>query len=338
MGFTELLSVIDKERKLYIQMHRPPDPDCLASASLLSDMLGSYGVDSSIVYTGPISKPETMELIGNLGIKLTRLDTEQNKELVRKEDQIIVVDCQKENSNVSHLPGEYIACIDHHPELSGNVYAYSDIQPDYGACSSILYEYAIDIKYEVSPDQAALLLYGIRIDTDELSRKKYSKDIDIFSALYKTANMDLLANIGRNRIRPEDISTTLVAYENLTIKNKIAFSFAGDDKAKEALAELADKLISLSDVSFVVVYSKCFNGYHFSLRSQTFTMNAGKIAKLAFSKVNGDGGGHKYMAGGLVPKVAFMDLSGSKAVMERVIDIIEEAIAESEKEADEAVK
>ena len=336
MGFNELVSVIDKNRALYIQMHRPPDPDCLACASVLSDMLASVGFKSGIVYTGVISKPETTELIGNLGIKLIRLDTDTNKNLIQKEDQIIVVDCQKENSNVAPLQGEYIACIDHHPELSKNVYAYVDIRPDYGACSSMIYEYAQDINYELSPVQAALLIYGIRIDTDDLSRRKYLNDVDIFASLYKIANLEILSNIGRNSIRPEDISTTIVAYENLTIKNNIAYSFAGDDKAKESLAELADKLISLADISFVVVYSKCFNGYNFSVRSQTFTLNAGKIAKTAFAKVNGDGGGHKYMAGGLIPKVAFMDLAGSsKAVMERIIDLIEEAIVEVNNEVEE---
>jgi len=332
MGFNELVSVIDKDRKLYIQMHRPPDPDCLASASVLSDMLRNAGIDSNIVYTGPISKPETIELISNLGIKLTRLDTEKNKDMVVDGDQIIVIDCQKENSNVTHLAGEYIACIDHHPELTANIYKYADIRPEFGACSSMIYEYAKEANYELGPAQAALLIYGIRIDTDELSRRKYLLDIDVFADLYKIANLEMLSSIGRNSIRPEDISTTIIAYENLTIKNNIAYSFAGDDKAKESLAELADKLISLADISFVVVYSKCFNGYTFSIRSQTFTMNAGKIAKNAFSKVNGDGGGHKYMAGGIIPKVAFMDLTGSKAVMERIIDLIEAAVDEVSRE------
>jgi nanoRNase/pAp phosphatase (c-di-AMP/oligoRNAs hydrolase) len=296
-------------------------------------MLKSVGFEPDIVFTGLIRKPETIELIDNLGIKLIRLDTETNRELVQEEDQIIVVDCQKENSNVTHLPGEYIACIDHHPELANKSYAYSDIRPEYGACSSLIYEYAVEFGYELSPVQAALLIYGIRIDTDDLSRRKYLLDIDVFSALYKIANLDILSTIGRNSIRPEDISTTIMAYENLTIKNNVAYSFAGDDKAKESLAELADKLISLADVSFVVVYSKCFNGYTFSIRSQVSTMHAGKIAKDAFSKLDGDGGGHMSMAGGLIPKVAFMDLAGGKAVMERIISIIEDSIVNPTGEA-----
>jgi nanoRNase/pAp phosphatase (c-di-AMP/oligoRNAs hydrolase) len=198
----------------------------------------------------------------------------------------------------------------------------------------LLYKYAVDYGYELSPVQAALMIYGIRIDTDDLSRRKYLLDIDIFCELYKIADLEILSAIGRNSIRPEDISTTIMAYENLTIKNNVAYSFAGDDKAKESLAELADKLISLADVSFVVVYSKCFNGFNFSIRSQISSMHAGKIARAAFSKVNGDGGGHISMAGGLIPKVAFMDLLGSKAVMERVIDMIEEAIENVANEAD----
>ena len=326
MGIKELLAIIDGERKLYIQMHRPPDPDCISSASVLSDILRSAGLAPQIIYTGLISKPETMELIENLGIKLIRLDTETNRNMVGENDQVIVIDCQKANSNVTRLPAEYIACIDHHPKLEDTCYAYSDIRPDFGACSSLIFEYAKDFDYELPPVQAALLMYGIRIDTDDLSRRKYLLDIDIFSALYKIANLDILSSIGRNSIRPEDISTTIIAYENLTIKNNVAYSYAGEDKAKESLAELADKMISLADVNFVAVYSKCFNGYNFSIRSQANTMHAGKIAKYAFSKINGDGGGHMFMAGGLIPKVAFMDLVGGKAVMERVIGIIEEAI------------
>ncbi|MDR1663726.1 MAG: DHH family phosphoesterase [Clostridiales bacterium] len=325
MGIKELVAVIDRGRKLYIQMHRPPDPDCIASASVLADMLSEEGLKPRIVYTGLIRKPETMELIEDLGIKLIRLDIETNKDLVTPKDQIIVVDCQKENSNVSHLQGEYIACIDHHPELAEKTYRYEDIRPEFGACASLIYSYAVEYGYEISPLQAALLIYGIRVDTADLARRKYMRDIDLFCELYKIANHDLLSNIGKNSIRPEDISTTIMAYENLTIKNNIAYSFAGEDKAKESLAELADKLISLEDVAFVVVYSRCFNGYNFSVRSQLSTMHAGKIVKYAFAKMKGDGGGHMSMAGGLVPKVAFMDLVGGKAIMERVINMFDDA-------------
>jgi len=224
------------------------------------------------------------------------------------------------------LVGEYIACIDHHPVHVENEYAYTDIRPEFGACASIIHEYAEEAGYELSPEQAALMIYGIRIDTGDLSRRKYLEDIDIFAKLYKIANQNLLTDIGKNAIRPEEISTTIMAYDNLTIKKNVAYSYAGDDRPKELLAEIADRLLSLAGISLVVVYSKLYSGYTFSIRSQTYMLNAGKIARHAFSLVGGDGGGHKYMAGGIIPKVAFMDLVGTKATMEKVIAIIEEAI------------
>ena len=335
MRFKELTEIIDSNRKLYIQMHRPPDPDCIASAFVLSEILKSVGFEPTPVYSGVIGKPETRELIENLGIKLVCVDSDSNKGMINPEDQIIVVDCQANNSNVLPLAGEYIACIDHHPELIKNEYKFTDIRPDFGACSSMIYEYAVEAKHDLTPTQAALLIYGIRIDTDDLSRRKYILDIDIFSELYKVADISILASIGRNSIRPEDISTTIMAYDNLTVKNNVAYSFAGDDKAKESLAVLADKLISLAGIQFVVVYSKCFNGYTFSIRSQTFRLNAGKIAKYACGEAGGDGGGHKYMAGGVIPKVSFMDLVGTKAVMQKVIALVEAAIEVAAAEEEE---
>ncbi len=326
--FKKLLAAIDSERKLYIQMHRPPDPDCIASASILFDMLTSAGLHPVIIYSGAIGKPGTLELIDALGIRLTRIDTDINKNLVQANDQVIVVDCQKENSNVAHLPGEYIACIDHHPELVNKDYRYEDIRPEYGACASILYEYAVGCGYALSPRQASLLLYAIRMDTDDLQRRYYEKDIDIFCALYKIADIAMLADIGRNSIRPEDISTTITAYGSLTLKNNFGFSYAGEDKARESLAELSDKLISLADVDFVVVYGRSFNGYGFSIRSQLDYLHAGEVARLAFAKANGDGGGHKTMAGGIIPKVAFMDLTSDKEIMQRIIEMVEDAIRE----------
>jgi len=332
MGFKELMNVIDKDRLLYIQMHRPPDPDCLASASVLADMLRSEGLNATVIYSGAIGNPKTLDLVNALEITLVRMDTEKNKGLVKPEDQIIVVDCQKENSNVMHLDGEYIACIDHHPEIVKKEYLYSDIRPEYGACSSLIYQYAVDHGYKISPTQAALLIYGIRIDTDDLNRKKYLLDIDCFAALYKIANLEVLSEINKNSIRPEDISTTITAYEHLTIKNRVAYSYAGDDKAKEALAELSDRLISLADVGFVVVYSKCFNGYTFSVRSQLANMEAGKIVHHAFAVVGGDGGGHGSMAGGIIPKVSFLDLNGNKEIMQKIIGLFEDAFEDFSKE------
>lgn len=59
-------------------------------------------------------------------------------------------------------------------------------------------------------------------------------------------------------------------------------------------------------------------------------MDAGKIVRYAFANIGGDGGGHGSMAGGIIPKVTFMDLSGDRAIMEQIIRIFEDAFQEFE--------
>lgn len=330
MALQELLSVIDSDRRLFIQMHRPPDPDCIASAVLLSELLKKAGLAPTIVYTGHISKASTLELISKLKLQLINIDT-HSVETVHAEDQIITIDCQADGGNVAPLDGEYIACIDHHNEVEPRYYKHKDIRPEFGACTSIVYLYAQECKYNISPELAALMIYGIRVDTEDLNRKKYLHDIDIFAELYKVADIELIMRMGNNSVRPEDINTTIIAYDNLTIKGNRAYSFAGEDKPKETLAELSDRLITLSDIGIVTVFSRNFNGYHFSVRSHSPDLDAGKIVKLAMSALGGDGGGHKHMAGGTAPRVAFLDDSGAKGVTKRVMEAMEEAIDEIKK-------
>lgn len=320
MGFKNLLNIIDSERKLFIQMHRPPDPDCLACAFILKEMLSQYGVTSTIVYTGNINRYETKELISRLNIPLYKVDTEENKGLIRQGNQIIVVDCQKNGGNVTIMDGEYIACIDHHPELDNSeIYKYCDIRPQYGACISILYEYAREIDYEIKPSLAALMLHGIKVDTGNLGRKRYLHDIGVFADLYRIADMDILSFINRNAMRLEDLNMVSSAYGNIVVKARMVYSYAGPDRSRESLAGIADDLITVADVDFAVVYSNCFNGYSFSVRSQDPCKDAGRIVNRLFAKLRGEGGGHVNSAGGVIPKTVFMDFSTEGEKMNHII-------------------
>jgi nanoRNase/pAp phosphatase (c-di-AMP/oligoRNAs hydrolase) len=323
-----LLSVTDKYRNLYIQIPRQPGADSIVSASVLSDMLRDSGFSPVIIHTGVVGNSKLMSLVDAVGINLVRCDAAGSKNLISTDDQIILVDCQRGNGNVSALPGEYIACIDHHPEIAQISCPFEDIRPDYGACSTIIYEYAVGCGYNLTPVQAALLIYGIKTDTDNLLRKKYVNDIDIFCSLYKTANLTVISKVCVQAGETVEITTTDTPYGNLTIKNNIGYSHAGDNKSREFLAVVADKLISLADADFIVVYSKTVNGYSFSVRSQMNHLHAGEITRVTFLKANGDGGGQAAMAGGTVPRVAFINTVGDKAVLEKIMDMFEETMNE----------
>ena len=104
----EIIASISGNR-VYIQTHNFPDPDAIASAYGLSVLLEKYGFSSSICYQGKIERFSTNGFIEKLGIKLTSLD--ELHEMIET-DEIILVDSQKGNANITDAIGNEIICID----------------------------------------------------------------------------------------------------------------------------------------------------------------------------------------------------------------------------------
>ena len=157
-------------KDVYIQTHNFPDPDAIASAYGLSVLLDRYGISSSICYRGRIERYTTNGLVERLGIKMMNIESASS---LNPNDEIILVDSQKGNTNIIDTDGDEIICIDHHPtfENSRNViYRYADIRPELGACSTIIAEYYIENNVPFDTKVATALIYGIKSDTMGLSR------------------------------------------------------------------------------------------------------------------------------------------------------------------------
>lgn len=183
----ELLSIITKDL-VYIQMHNYPDQDALASAYGLQVLLEVKGIKSTICYDGQIDKYNTLKMI-----ELLHIDIYNNKEFtMEEEDEIILVDGQMGNVNMVNFIGKKVACIDHHPKQEVLEYRFYDIRSEIGACASLIAEYFVDNKIEISMEIATALCYGIKMDTANLSRSGIDLDIDMFCLLYKKADKDIL--------------------------------------------------------------------------------------------------------------------------------------------------
>ena len=105
-------------KHVYIQTHNFPDADAIASAFGLSVLLEKYGIISSICYRGQIERYSTNELVNSLGIKM--INIEELKDINRN-DEVILVDSQKGNSNIITTKGDEIICIDHHPTFENSL-------------------------------------------------------------------------------------------------------------------------------------------------------------------------------------------------------------------------
>lgn len=282
--------------KVYIQTHNFPDPDAIASAFGLQDLLKRFEVNATLCYAGRIDKLNTAKMLGCFGIEMFAYD-----DLAMKpEDAIICVDSQKYNGNITDFIGNEIACIDHHPTFKQVDYQYADLQIT-GACATLIARYYRDLGLVPGRNVATALLYGIRMDTLQFSRGVTQLDIDMFGFLFPFCDQKILAGLERNSLQFQDLRAYSSAIENISIYGGLGIAGIHFSCPDGLIATLSDFILSLEEVVVAVVYSFREDGMKFSVRSEIPETHAGYLVREALAGV-GDGGGHQEMAGGLVKK------------------------------------
>lgn len=284
-------------KHVYIQMHNFPDPDAIASAFGLQKLLEMQEIKSTICYRGKIDKSSTKLMCDKLGIEIKCLDEIYDMNF---EDEVILVDSQMGNSNIEKVPGRIAMCIDHHPVSEKRDYAFSDIRPKVGACASIIatYYYANDLK--IDKNVATALMYGIKVDTGNLTRGVSDLDLHMFYSLYKLCDMDLIKSLETSTIEFEDLDAYANAIKSIRIYDNISFANTGNHCPEPLIASIADFMMLISGINVCVVYSIKIDGIKISVRCPKGVFDAGRLTNDALKGI-GSGGGHPSMAGGFVP-------------------------------------
>lgn len=314
----QLVKVITNKH-VYIQMHNYPDQDALASSFGLQALLDNKNIQSTICYSGQIDKYNTQKMVEILPINIF-----SNKELeMKEEDEIILVDSQKGNRNILKFPGKIIACIDHHAMQEVKDYEFYDIRSHIGACSTIIGEYFIDNKMDIPKNIATALIYGIKMDTGNLSRKVSELDVEIFGVLFKLVDRNKLQKIESSSLRKEDLRAYQEAITNLKVYGRIGIAKIGNNYSEAIIGSISDFLLTLAEIDITLVYSYRMGGLKFSVRSASPVVDAGLLIKDALDNI-GDGGGHTTMAAGFVPglktEVEIYDIGD--LVEQRVIEFV----------------
>ncbi|WP_099466500.1 DHH family phosphoesterase [Konateibacter massiliensis] len=311
--FEQLLSHISKNH-VFIQTHNFPDPDAIASAYGLQKLLEAKHISSTICYNGRIDRLSTLHMIEKLGITLYQMEEIPH---MTEEDEIILVDSQKGNINVEDMVGNIIICIDHHPSNHVSDYKYADIRKEIGACASIVGEYFVENNIPVDKKTATALIYGIKIDTANLSRGVSQVDLDLFYYLYTKCDMDIVQGLEHSVLQIDDLHAYANAINNIDIVEGISFADTGMDCPEALIANISDFMMSIANVYLSVVYARKTEGLKLSVRSKYSTCDAGELCKLALEGL-GNGGGHAHMAGGYVP------FSGDDEEEKKLTDLIKE--------------
>ncbi len=319
-AFLEFVEYL-KGKRVFIQTHNFPDQDAIGSGYGLQKLLGQLGVESVLCYVGQIDRVNIIKMTDLCGIDIYPEDGLPVP--MSEDDPIICIDSQKDGGNIRDLPGDEVACIDHHPKVNGPEYRYCDVRTT-GSCATLIAEYYMELG--ITPDTAAAtaLLYGLKMDTMHFTRGVTSEDIRMFGYLFPFASDRILTELSTNSMEFKDLQAYGSAIENIHVYGNLGFAGIPFECKDAQIAVVADFVLSLEEVEVAVLYSVRRDGLKFSIRSEIEAVNAGVLIRNALAGI-GNGGGHSFMAGGLIPKenIGSLGDQAENAIRDRFLAALE---------------
>lgn len=310
----EIKNEIEKAREIVVVGHQRPDGDAVSSTAVLTNIIKEkfekevYGfIDDHI--------PEEFKQFINI---------ENFRTEINKPDLVIFVDTpalKMAGKNIS----EYIEqnnvktiCIDHHKTNGG----YADINwvEDYSSCSEMIFETALEYRFEITEKTATSLLLGICTDTGFFKNSNANQfTFYIVSRLLESgANLEIIRNKIQKQKQWKDLWAVPEALKHM-MKNEsgsiVATYISLEEMSKLGKGKppmIADLLLERKGVESVVVLFEIEKGsYKAMFRSLEKDMSL--VAK------RHNGGGHKYACGCTITTNLFPE-----NIMEDLIKEIEE--------------
>jgi len=325
IGFRE--SVLPASAAL-ILTHDYPDPDSLASACGVAELLAFWGVGHTVIaYGGFVGRAENRAMVRFLNIKAVPFA------LVHIGDfnKIILVDCYPCRGNVSLPPSVPVhAVIDHHPsDPPPDAAFFHDIRAEYGATATIVTSYLLQAGCPISPKLATALFNGIKTDTDGMLRDATPDDVESYKHLFDIMDHRLLSQIEAPKRDAEFFRLIHTATESATCYKNVGYVHLGAVTAPDSIAEMAEFFHCWEKVEWIVCTGIFNNQIFYSVRSGTSNL-AGAHAERIAERFGGNGGGHAKAAAGKLPIVGDAEAMVEK-VKSAIIDIFGVAAEEAER-------
>jgi nanoRNase/pAp phosphatase (c-di-AMP/oligoRNAs hydrolase) len=322
----ELRAFASGDGDVPILMHPDPDPDALASALVVRALLNRDPDSTPIITLGDITRPENRRMAELLRMRVTAVTREELAKLPR----VIAVDHQPKFEEAETRPR--LAIIDHHPSDGPLSAEFTDVRPMYGATATMMTEYLrLEDERRITPALATALLYGIKTDTDSLSRGCTPEDVEAYAFLQGRADLTLLRKLARPSY---SIATAHVYGEALThiaTQDDVAVVFMGKIAEDDAhvLADIADFCLALEEITWAIAGGIVDDELVLTIRYLGAGEGAGKLAKILIAD-GGLGGGHDSMARAVIPlegewaKLEHMDVEdGSDMLCEKAAAAVE---------------
>jgi nanoRNase/pAp phosphatase (c-di-AMP/oligoRNAs hydrolase) len=166
----------------------------------------------------------------------------------------------------------------------------------YGATSTILTEYFMDVRVRMEPKIATALFFGIMAETQDLGREASAPDMAATHFLYPHTNKRRLAKIENARVPREYFAAFRKAIESALIYDRSVVSNLGELRYPDMVAEMADFLLRLEDVEWAAAIGHYRGFLYVSLRTTHRDVNAGDLLQRVLGSDHA--GGHDMIAGG----------------------------------------
>ena len=282
--------------------HNNPDPDALASGKALATLFKSlWNIPSRLVYCGLVSRAENRTM---LRLLTPEWEFEEPPFALEQYSAIALIDSQPGAGNNS-LPADRLPdiIIDHHLPIRPAVIQvpYVDIRTDVGGTVSMVYQYLSAANTPIPTELATAMFYGLRSDTNGLSRGATPVDGIIYVKLLEILDHNLLMQVELAGLSRDYFLAFDRGLQNAEIVGHSVTTFLGEMHRPDLVAEMADLLVRMEEVNAALCMG-CFNStLYFSLRIGPLNEDAGLLVQRIIIPP-GKAGGHGSMAGGQIPQ------------------------------------
>ncbi len=281
--------------------HDNPDPDALASGAEIAYLFDkAWGIPVYLGYSGLIARAENKAMLEVLTPDWKPIEAFAD---LKQEVVWALVDTQPGAGNNS-LPPDILPriVIDHHHPIRPELKAvkFVDIRNEFGATSSMVYQYLEAAGIEPDPLLATAIFYGIQTDTQSLSRGGSLVDQEIYLKLIERIDREMLVLVLQAGLPREYYQAFSDGLKSTRIFGKAVVSYLGPLHRPDFVAELADSLIRLEGTSAALCMG-CHDGLmYISLRTPSSEVDAGRLIQ-GIVAPRGKAGGHGTIAGGQIP-------------------------------------
>ncbi len=282
--------ILRETRKLLTVMWGNPDPDSMSCALALQELTREDVDSSEIAYTGAFTRQENLAMMQNLKIPMTKFAPF----LLDSSPTVATVDAQP-----SFFAGNgslaFDIVVDHHPTTPMENVRFTDIRPTYGATATIFTEYFLYTGKKMSRRLATALFYGLKTDTNNLTRKVHDADVEAFRYLRSKADENMIRNIELSQMPMSTLDTFSIAISNRKVIRDVVFSYIGHRNNPDEAVYLVDLFIKLSGITWAIVACRTEEKMVVLFRTDGLRRHAGKVAEEVFLEY-GTAGGHRTMA------------------------------------------